>query len=320
MDAIKYLIAGANPVGQHADVPDPARVLQDILSRPEVFEDRVPIDVPTLKERRGRRAKVAGVMAVAAAAVTTGVLLAINLGPLATVPSPAATSTAEALPTSTASRPSTPTPGPSVTPQPEPAASTAASSIPPADDWLTYTSADGKVSFDHPQEWKVVPSPGSPEYPALALDVQDREGKNIASLHFGASGGIGGACNAPVPYEVLDSLELPLPYNAAASDVIAPRFAYRALIEPGRVTASYGITSSAAGKNGRTCMFYNVVSGPTESTLYSFADNFQVSAGGSRSTNTKIFSSLDEARAYMLSPEYINAKRMITSLHIRSGQ
>jgi hypothetical protein len=320
MDAIRYLVAGADPVGQHADVPDGARALRDVLSRPEVFEDRVPVNVPTLAERRRGRAKVAGVLAVAVAAVTTGVLLAINLGPLATVPSPAATSTAETLSTPTASRPPTPTPTPSATPRPETAASTAATSVPPADEWLTYTSTDGKVSFDHPQKWKVLPRPGNQEYPAVALDVQDKEGKNIASLHFGASGGIGGACIASVPYEVLDSLELPLPYNAAASDVIAPRFAYRALIEADKVTASYGITSSAAGKNGRTCMFYNVVSGPTESTLYSFADNFQVSAGDSQSTNTKIFSSLDEARAYMLTPEYINAKRMITSLQIHNGQ
>ncbi|MDQ0664926.1 hypothetical protein QFZ35_003424 [Arthrobacter ulcerisalmonis] len=316
MDAIKYLVSGVDPIGRDADVPDGARVLADVFSRPEVFVDRVHVNVPTLTERRERRARIAGVLAVAAAAVTTGVLLTMNLGPLATAPSPAATSTAEATPFSTASTRPTSAPSPTATPAPEPPASTAATSVPLADEWLTYTSANGKVSFDHPGDWTVLRRPENPEYPAVDLDINDKEGKRIASLHYGASGGIGGACASPVPYEVLDSVELPLPYNASASDVIPPRFAYRVLLEADRVTASFGITSSSAGKDGKACMFYNVVSGPPESTLYSFADNFQVSAGGAQSTNSKIFSSLNEARAYMLTPEYIKAKRMLTSLRI----
>ncbi|MDP9997338.1 hypothetical protein J2W15_000823 [Pseudarthrobacter sulfonivorans] len=62
-------------------------------------------------------------------------------------------------------------------------------------------------------------------------------------------------CQGPVPYTVLDSVELALPHNPSAADVITPRFAFRALQEAGRVTASYGITSSAAGKDGKSCMF-----------------------------------------------------------------
>ena len=319
MDAIKYLVAGADPVGQDPHVPDAATALRDIFSRPELFVDRVPVNVPAQHtERRKHRAKVAGVLAVAAAAVAAGVLLTMNLGPLATAPSPATTATAETATLPAADTPPTSAPSPTATPAPEPAAPAAA--VPPADEWVTYTSADGKVSFDHPVDWTVLPTPGNPEYPAINLDVNDKEGKRVASLHYGASGGIGGACASPVPYEVLDSVELPLPYNASAADVIAPRFAYRVLLEADRVTASLGITSSPAGKDGKACMFYNVVSGPAESTLYSFADNFQVSAGDTQSTNSRIFSSLNEARAFMLTQEYINAKRMLMSLQIRSGQ
>lgn len=320
MDAIKHLVSSADPVGRDSVVPDGAAALHEILARPEVFQDRVPVHVPTLRERRQHRAKAAGVLAVAAAAVTAGVLLTLNLAPLAPAPSPAATSSLQASPTPAASTAPIPASGPSAAPSPEPTAVPATTSVPPVDEWLSYTSADGKVYFDHPADWTVVPRPGNPEYPALAVDVQDKEGKIVASLHYGASGGIGGACAAPVQYEVLDSEVLPLPYNAAASDVIAPRFAYRVLLEAGRVTGSYGLTSSAAGKDGRTCMFYNVVSGPAESTLYSFADSFQVNAGGGDNGSSKVFSSLDDARAYMLTSEYINAKRMITSLQIRSGQ
>jgi hypothetical protein len=126
----------------------------------------------------------------------------------------------------------------------------------------------------------------------------------------------------PVPYAVLDSVELALPYNQAVSNVITPRFTFRALVEADKVTASYGITSSAAGVDGKTCMFYNVVNGPAEAPLYSFADTVQVNTGAVNTGvggNSKTFSSLEEARAYMQTPEYLSAKRMITSLAIKAG-
>lgn len=149
------------------------------------------------------------------------------------------------------------------------------------------------------------------------------EGSPVASLLYGPSGGIGGACQDPVPYTVLDSLVLDLPYNTSASDTIEPRFTFRALQEADHVTASYGITSSPAGKDGKTCMFYNVVSGPAEAPLYSFADAFQVNAGGTVESGdrigAKVFPSMEAARTYMLTPDYLNAKRMITSLKINVG-
>ena len=118
-------------------------------------------------------------------------------------------------------------------------------------------------------------------------------------------------------------MELSLPYNTAAADTITPRFAFRALLEAGRVTASYGIAGSVAGKDGKSCMFYNVVSGPAESPFYYFADSVQVNSGGSEQNGNhkgaKTFPSLDAAKAYMQTPEYVNAKRMITSLKISAS-
>jgi hypothetical protein len=193
-------------------------------------------------------------------------------------------------------------------------------SAPPAQAWKRFVSADGSISFEFPAEWSVQqPQTTNPDYPAVDAVVKDQTGKQMASLHFGAPGGIGGGCANRVPYAVLDSVELALPYNAAASDVITPRFTFRALLEGDKVTASYGITSSTAGVDGKSCMFYNVVSGPTESQLYSFADTFQVNAGSAGTANTKTFGSLEEARAYMQTPEYLNVKRMITSLAIKTG-
>ena len=89
------------------------------------------------------------------------------------------------------------------------------------------------------------------------------------------------------------------------------------------MTASSGLTSSPAGQNGTTCMFYNVVNGPADSPLFSFADTFQVNAGGGEQTpghrGAKTFPSMDAAKAYMQTPEYLNAKRMITSLKVHQG-
>jgi hypothetical protein len=118
---------------------------------------------------------------------------------------------------------------------------------------------------------------------------------------------------------VLDSVEVDLPHQPAKGSV-TPRFAFRALQEPGQVVASFGLTDTPAGQNGTTCMFYNVVTGPPEWPLFSFADTFELGVGNpegdARHKGAKTFPSLDAARAYMKTPEYLNAKRMITSLKI----
>lgn len=291
---------------------------QDRLSGPAVSSDKMPANVSSPEDRKRRRARVAGVLVIAAVAVTAGVLVATNLGsvnsgPAASPPDSAVAPIASAMSTATA-----PSLAPSASGSVPPAAT-----VPPAEEWQTFTSAGGKITFDHPAGWRVAAPTGAAGPPAVDVDVANADGIIVASLHYGPSGGIGGACQGAVPYTVLDSVELALPYNTAAAGTIAPRFAFRALQERDRVTASYGITSSAAGKDGTSCMFYNVVSGPAESPLYSFADAFQVTAGGSGESGNrkgaKTFRSLGEAGAYMQTAEYLNAKRMITSLKINAG-
>jgi hypothetical protein len=324
MDPIRNLVSGADPVRHNPAVPDGEEALRGMLGRAGGFTDRVSPDIPTLAERRQRRARVAGLMTIAAAAVTAGVLVTVNLGPLTVAPAPAGTSTATASPALSSSPSPTPTPSPASSigdSDTAPAAPPAAPSPSPAQAWKTYVSADGRISFEFPADWSVQqPQTINPDYPAVDAVVKDQAGRHVASLHYGASGGIGGVCSTPpVPYSVLDSVELALPYNTAASNVITPRFTFRALVEADKVTASYGITSSAAGVDGKSCMFYNVVNGPAEAPLYSFADNVQTNAGAGGTANSKTFSSLEEARAYMQTPEYLSAKRMITSLAIKAG-
>jgi hypothetical protein len=220
---------------------------------------------------------------------------------LTTTPSPDAATSAPVSPSSSAtSAPATPAPS--------------------AGAWRTFTSADSKVSFEYPAAWRVSDVSGGSG--GVDVDVANEAAVVVASLHFGPSGGIGGACQGDVPYTVLDSVEVDLPHQPAKGSV-TPRFAFRALQEPDRVTASFGLTDTLAGQNGTTCMFYNVVTGPPESPQFSFADAFQVRAGGSEDNPThkgaKTFPSLDAARDYMQTPEYLNAKRMITSLKINEG-
>ena len=264
----------------------------------------------------------AAVVALAVAAVAGGVAVAGNMGSVDRAPAAASTAAVMA-PTASAALTATPSPivatSASVSPSLS-ATSDPATPAPSAGAWRTFASADSKVSFDYPASWRVSDAAGGSA--GVDVDVANETGVVVASLHFGPSGGLGGACQGAVPYTVLDSAEVDLPHQPAKGSV-TPRFAFRALQEPDRVTASFGLTDTPAGQNGTTCMFYNVVTGPPESPLFSFADAFQVRAGGSEDDpmhkGAKTFPSLDAARAYMQTPEYLNAKRMITSLKINEG-
>lgn len=270
---------------------------------------------------------VAAVVALALAAVAGGVAVAGTLRPADQTPAAVAT-TASVTPTASAAESTTPSPtatteesvSPSASATPAPSASGTAA--PSAGAWRTFTSADGKISFDYPAAWSVSAPAGAAGSGAVDVDVADEAAVVVASLHFGPAGGLGGACQGAVPYTVLDVVEVDLPYQPAKGSV-TPRFAFRALQEADHVTASYGLTSTLAGQNGTTCMFYNVVNGPAESPLYSFADAFQVNTGGTEQVpnrkGAKTFPSMDAARAYMQTPEYLNAKRMITSLKVNAG-
>lgn len=258
-------------------------------------------------------------------AAVAALATALLLGSTACGPSgsPAAGQGGAAAPSATATATETATATPSATAGSSSAVATTPAA-PATEKWQTYTSTNGKVSFDYPAGWTLATPAGLGAAPNIDVDVSDASGMVVASLHYGPSGaGLGGACQNPVPYSVLDSMELSLPHNTAAADTITPHFAFRALLEAGRVTASYGIAGSAAGKDGKSCMFYNVVSGPAESPFYYFADAVQVNSGGTEQNGNrqgaKTFPSLEAAKAYMQTPEYVNAKRMITSLKIKAG-
>ena len=316
MDAIRNLVAGADPIGPNPTIPDAEEALHAMFSRPEVYADRVSEDIPTLAERRQRRGRTIGLLTMAAAAVTAGVLVTINLGPLTAGPAPANTSTA--TPSAAAST----SPTPAATPSPTPSASHAPTSgvalpitpsAPAAAAWERYSNPSARLSFDLPPGWTVIEKKADGATPSVQLDVANEQGIRIAGLEHANSGGLGGACGpAPVPLLTLDSGPVDTPYRASAP-AGAPEFSFRVLDGTGsglKVRGSLGL-SQADPQLITSCMYYNMVSTPV-ATL-SFATQFQVTLSD---TQGLAFDSVDEAKAYMATEEYVQLKRMFMSLSL----
>lgn len=121
MDPIRELIEGADPLRSGVGaVPDAEAALVRVLASPGNGPDKLPPNVRSMAAgRRLRNARIAGLLTMAAAAVTTGVLVAAHLGSITAVPDPAGTSsmTPSAPPTATATAAGTasPTASPSET-------------------------------------------------------------------------------------------------------------------------------------------------------------------------------------------------------------
>ncbi|WP_223985576.1 hypothetical protein [Arthrobacter sp. NicSoilB8] len=122
------MISATDPVHNDPSVPDGEAALSKMLAEPGEFSDSLPRNVFSLAARKHRRARLAGVLTLAAAAVTAGILVATNLGSLTTAPEPASTVAGLGTASSTATPTPTPTPTPTATPTP----STSASSTPKA--------------------------------------------------------------------------------------------------------------------------------------------------------------------------------------------
>ena len=108
-------------------------------------------EVPAARARR-RWPWATALVAVAVAAVAGGVALAGNLGPGSQAPVAGSTATATTAPSASAA---TAVPSPTnATPSSVPP-SASATPAPSAGSWQTFTTPDGRISFDHPGSWKV---------------------------------------------------------------------------------------------------------------------------------------------------------------------
>ncbi len=154
----------------------------------------------------------------------------------------------------------------------------------------------------------------------MNIVVKNADGQPLATLATGISG-LGGACaeGQMRPYTVLASIPMDVPSTATDPQAVSPRFVYRLIQGTNSFHASYGITDHAAGVNGTACLIYNTVNGPGIG-IYMFGDALQLTAGGSPAGGSpaggRTFNTIDEAQKYMLSSEFQNVQRMITSLKI----
>lgn len=184
---------------------------------------------------------------------------------------------------------------------------------PTAASWKTFTDAAKSVSFELPADWSAQVATGTAAS-ALKVEVRDSAGTIVATLATHMSG-LGGACQSATmrPYMVLASIPMNVPSTNTASTAVDPRFVYRLIQGSTHYYASYGITDSAGGKDGKACLIYNTVNSE-KLGIYMFGDVLQFTSALDGTPGLRAFATITEAQAYMLSSEYQNIQRMITSL------
>lgn len=206
MDPIKSQISAIDPLKSEPETEiNGAEALNRMLSGPRVFSDTLPAGVTSLEERRARKLRIAGGLLLGAAAVTAGVLVAANFGPVSSTPAPAVTVTTPE-PTPSASATSTPTPTatptptttPSATPTPTPTTPAVATTLPiappvPVPTTKTFTFPDGHLSFVYPADWSVQTEQGpylSPEAKEASqgATILDSAGDKVAIVNSGMYG------------------------------------------------------------------------------------------------------------------------------------
>ncbi|MFJ5958331.1 hypothetical protein ACIQC5_20530 [Paenarthrobacter sp. NPDC092416] len=226
MDPIKSQISAIDPLNNDPEAEiNGAEALSRMLSGPRVFSDTLPAGVASLEGRRSRKVRIAGGLLLGAAAVTAGVLVAANFGPVSSTPAPAVTvTTPEATPTPSVSVTPSPTATPTATPTPDasqvptptaPAAITTAPVAPPpvpVATAQTFTFPDGHVSFRYPAGWTVRPEQG----PSDGATILDSTGAEVA---FMSSGFYGDGTAGLVDRTVLDRAVVPGVTDTAGNQV-----------------------------------------------------------------------------------------------------
>jgi hypothetical protein len=168
MDAIKNRMSAIDPLQNDPTVPDGEAALRRMLSEPAAFSDSLPSGVTSLADRKHRRARLAGVLTLAAAAVSAGVLVAANLGAFSAAPEPASTVAGLRTASGTATPTPTPTPTASATPTPTATAPAAATgpvactkdSVVGVQSWLADQLPSMQVS-GCAQDWMALSVPAS---------------------------------------------------------------------------------------------------------------------------------------------------------------
>lgn len=126
---------------------------------------------------------------------------------------------------------------------------------------------------------------------------------------------------APETYVELDSVPVDVPFDANTPGTVAPRFVYR-VVTGTTIRASFGITDLPPGTAVDACTEFHHLNSLPVGTMLVVSDQYQFSGqapgwlSAVRSSMSPTFASVDEARAFMNTDEYLTYKRMLTSVRI----
>jgi hypothetical protein len=197
MDLIHNLISSADPVRREpAGTPDAEAALRRVLKEGPMFSDSRSAKVLNFDQSRRRRARLAGVLTLTAAAVTAGVLVTANLGALISAPAPApagtaaAPATATATPTATATAAKTGRQSATASPTqsatlPATAGSASTPLLAAPTPWTTFTDATGQATFEHPVGWTMSEAPQTIQGGSYnVVKVNNSAGKTMSTLRL----------------------------------------------------------------------------------------------------------------------------------------
>lgn len=177
--------------------------------------------------------------------------------------------------------------------------------------WKSYTTADGRLTFDLPAAWSVRDPAGElPEGGGAFAEVTNQAGKPMASLRTNMA--TGSTCLERFPYSVLESQEL----AALAQNGVAPRYVFETRgngTQPGPAdtpAAAYGITSVPAPTGDSACAIFHFFTWPPTAAMFGAFYN----AENNETPGAESLPYLEQATKYMETDEYADIKRMVTSL------
>jgi hypothetical protein len=190
------------------------------------------------------------------------------------------------------------------------------STTPPETAWVRYYVEDSGASFLLPPGWSARNSIDKDwgdlvDYTATVSDSQSKQ----QLIYIQEPGGIGPSCQpgSQIPITEVDSEEFDIPGYAVTNPFAylyswtPPKFTFRVIEEqPGQFRGSLGLNDLVLIGD---CLYANGLFGPAKGTEIVFADTFILNGFSGH-----LFSSLDDASAYMDTEEYKILKRILMSL------
>lgn len=183
----------------------------------------------------------------------------------------------------------------------------------PYEGWKTYKTDQYNISFKYPSDWTV----GNPkyinkDYPYVSRSVEIKNIHNdvVANLTLGVSG-LGGVCGDILPtYSVLETeaVDIKSQKPVTLSFITMESNRYQ-----GKYDVHYGLTDVYTKKGDfKGCMIYILYnSGITG--IKGLENDYSINFGTSISS-PPTFDSLQDAKEYLKSDEYVKVKKMIKSL------